>query len=431
MSTRQPTPTESDRLLPIPSPVTRRKSYTVSQTNSSSDKLRRYIITGVSISVLIIFAGEYYHYLRHHRRGDYTIQNEQLSVLQHLTEHALTSTTIPLYSSAHKQSHHPKGKIHELHGHKKNGVDTEDNVFHCTSQVMIMRHCEKSPLQKKNGDTRDSHGNRHCSAKGLDRSKYIATLFVDPSEYQDLVQEDNNDPTEDGIPPVPFIKSNGFEGNVSSPSSKQKPQFPTPLKLYALSAGRPRGSKQKIHHENFREIETITPLSDKFNLKVDERYGINQEDELAADFFASLTDSVSKNVQNMKMGINDKHSNLCHSGMTIVNWKHSRIPILANALGCGKNEGCPKRYRGDDFDTMWLLTFQYSLLLDGEEDNADIEDKVETSLLDVTPVSKSLEAEEEFGNNNLRRMKRKKMKHHGDGKWMVTVELVNEGFEIS
>ena len=94
-SSRQPT--ESDRLLPIPSPVTRRKSYTISH---SSDKLRRYIITGVSISVLIIFAGEYYHYLRHHRRGDYnTIQNEQLSLLQHLTEHALTST-IPLYTRA-------------------------------------------------------------------------------------------------------------------------------------------------------------------------------------------------------------------------------------------------------------------------------------------------------------------------------------------
>ena len=345
-----------------------------------------------------------------------------------LTEHALTST-IPLYTSTHKQSHHPKGKVHELHG----GHHKEDNVFHCTSQVMIMRHCEKIPLEKKHGDTIDKHGNRHCSAKGLDRSKYIATLFVDPSEYQDLVEEDNNNPTEDGIPPVPFIKSNGFEGKVSSPSSKQKPQFPTPLKLYALSAGRPRGSKQKIHHENFREIETITPLSDKFNLKVDERYGINQENELAADFFASLTDSVSKNVQNMKMGVNDKHSNMCHSGMTIVNWKHSRIPILANALGCGKNEGCPKKYKGKDFDTMWLLTFQYSLLLDGEEDNADIEDEVETSLLDVTMVSKSLEAEEEgSSNNNLRRMERKKRKkHHGDGKWIISAELVNEGFEIS
>ena len=281
----------------------------------------------------------------------------------------------------------------------------------------------------KRASSRDEHGNRHCSAKGADRSKYIATLFVDPSEYQDLV-EDN--PTEDEIPPVAFIKSNGFEGKVSSPSSKQKPQFPTPLKLYALSAGRPRGSKQKIHHENFREIETITPLSDKFNLKVDERYGINQENELAADFFASLTDSVSMNVQNMKMGIlKDKHSNLCKSGMTIVNWKHSRIPILANALGCGKNEGCPKRYKGKDFDTMWLLTFQYSLLLDGDEDNADIEDEVETSLLDVTPVSTSLEAEEEgSSNNNLRRMERKKRKkYHGDGKWIVSAELVNEGYE--
>jgi len=425
MSTRQPT--ESDSLLPIPSPVTRRKSYTVSQANSSSDKLRRYIITGVSISVLIIFASEYCHYLRHHRGQDNNIQNEQLSVLQHLTEQL---TSLPVYTSTHKQSNHPKGKLHELHGHKK-AVDTEDNVFHCTSQVMIMRHCEKIPLEKKHDNTIDKHGNRHCSVKGLDRSKYIATLFVDPSEYQDLVEEDNNNPTEDGIPPVAFIKSNGFEGKVSSPSSKQKPQFPTPLKLYALSAGRPRGSKQKIHHENFREIETITPLSDKFNLKVDERYGINQEDELAADFFASLTDNVSQNIQNMKMGVlNDKHSNLCHSGMTIVNWKHSRIPILANALGCGKNEGCPKRYRGDDFDTMWLLTFQYSLLLDGEEDNAHIEDEVETSLLDVTPVSKSLEVEDEdFSNNNLRRMKRKKMKHHGDGKWVVSAELVNEGFE--
>lgn len=73
------------------------------------------------------------------------------------------------------------------------------------------------------------------------------------------------------------------------------------------------------------------------------------------------------------------------------------------------------------------------MLLDGEEDNADIEDEVETSLLDVTMVSKSLEAEEEgSSNNNLRRMERKKRKkHHGDGKWIISAELVNEGFEIS
>ena len=71
--------------------------------------------------------------------------------------------------------------------------------------------------------------------------------------------------------------------------------------------------------------------------------------------------------------------------MTVVNWKHSQIPILARALGCGKNEGCPKRYKGRDFDTMWLLTFQYSLLLDDDEDG---DEQIDTSV-SVESLSKA------------------------------------------
>ena len=293
---------------------------------------------------------------------------------------------------------------------------------------MIMRHCDKEVKVRVHGknvkmDTQDKHGDRHCSPKGKERSQYISSLFVDPDDYEQLV-EDNAKEVNDGIPPVPMIKSS--LSKVSSAAAKKKPQFPTPHHLYALSSTRPKGkSTRRIKdHENFREIETITPLSKKFHLDVDDRFGVNEEGDLASDFFENLSKSVTENIglQMMSQKASDSPSGgseiaqLCNNGMTVVNWKHSRIPILANALGCGKNEGCPKKYKGSDFDTMWLLTFQYSMLLDDGVEDLD----VDASLLSLESLSKS------SGSGTLRHHKKKE---HGGGHWKITAELVNEGFD--
>ena len=293
---------------------------------------------------------------------------------------------------------------------------------HLFSQVMIMRHCDKDVKRKKHGklvttDMRDKKGVRHCSARGKERSEYIATLFVDPNDYQKLVK---NKEVEDGIPPVPMIRSS--LAKVSKSAASKKPQFPTPHKLYALSAARGKHG----NHANFREIETITPLSDKFHLEMDDRFGVYEEGDLAADFFEHLSTSVTGDV-NHRMGsphASDSASStegsdvpsLCDNGMTVVNWKHSRIPALARALGCGKEEGCPKKYKGHDFDTMWLLTFQYTLLLV----RGVGEMNVEASFLALESLSK------ESQDTSLRHTKEK---HRGEGKWKITAELVNEGFD--
>ena len=118
---------------------------------------------------------------------------------------------------------------------------------------------------------------------------------------------------------------------------------------------------------------------------------------------------------------------LCDRGMTVVNWKHSRMPVLAHALGCGTHEGCPKRYNGKDFDTMWLITFQYTLNLKKNDHHKSIDMKkdafeTETNSL-VTLESKSKET-----TTSLRRSHLGREDHSHVGEWKIKAEMVNEGF---
>lgn len=98
----------------------------------------------------------------------------------------------------------------------------------------------------------------------------------------------------------------------------------------------------------------------------------------------------------------DGHS-LCDDGLTIVNWKHSRIPSLARALGCGRDEGCPKKYYSKDFDTLWMVTFQYSMRLGSDGGLKSFE----------------IEGSSRYGRS-------RKTRH---GSWMISAQLVNEGFD--
>lgn len=426
---------EIDRLLP--SPVSDRKVYYNNYDNQS--RRRSHFIAGAAILALlfsvhsILPSGNVHRSNHPHKGKNKSFEpKEQLSALQRLTEKSLagvlpavTSNITPgLKSSYHS---HPKGKLDVLvdEDHTHNHIGSE--VYHCTSQVMIMRHCDKEVKVTHHGkehttDKRDKNGDRHCSSKGKHRSKYIATLFIEPGDYQELLAHDRKE-FSDGIPPLPMIKSS--LSKVSSEAASKKPQFPSPIKLYALSSKRLKNKPSK-EHANFREIETITPLSKKFHLDVDERFGVEEEGDLASDFFESLSRSVTENI-NLMMGTSNSTDSssssaeseilqLCNHGMTVVNWKHSRIPILAQALGCGKNEGCPKRYKGRDFDTVWLLTFQYSLLLGG---NNDLD--VDSSVLALESLSKS--AQRSF------RHHKKKARPFGGGSWKITSELVKEGFD--
>ena len=174
--------------------------------------------------------------------------------------------------------------------------DISSKVYHCTSTLIIMRHCDKGVTVKRQGheykvDSEDRDGDRHCNAKGKARSDYIASLFVEPQEYKKLVQ--NLGLSRTSVPPVPMVASSLQRNRtVGNRPAREKPQFPAPIQLYALNDSRHK-------HKNFREVETITPLADKFHLNVDERFGVYEEDDLAADYFASLSESVLSNVQRL------------------------------------------------------------------------------------------------------------------------------------
>mmetsp|Transcript_19858 Transcript_19858/g.57587 ORF Transcript_19858/g.57587 Transcript_19858/m.57587 type:complete len:300 (-) Transcript_19858:322-1221(-) len=167
----------------------------------------------------------------------------------------------------------------------------------CNSTLVLMRHCEKAGLNEELAwETQDSMGNRHCSVVGFQRAKYIPTLFGDEP------------------------------GSI----------WPLPDHLYAMGRGRPG-----VKHLNYREIETITPLEEKSGVEIDTHFSVGGEKELAKDVFKRLASG-----------------ELCEQ-VIVVNWKHSRIPTMAAAVGCGIDEGCPEKYHKHEFDEVWQIKFSY------------------------------------------------------------------------
>jgi len=422
--------TEIDRLLTTP--ISTRKSY-YNKNNDSESRHGRFIVAGAA-TLALVFSVHWHHNHKVHKDKTNFKAKDQLGALQKLTENSLMgvlSASAAAFNSTPSlgKHHHSKGKAEIIGVADKNLKQVglkENDIFHCTSQVVIMRHCDKVSKvtirgKKQMTDTIDRFGDRHCSAKGKRRSKYIATIFVDPDDYQALVVDEDHmkkKSKKEGMPPpVPMIESSLCK--VSNAAARKKPQFLSPLHIYALSSERGK-------HKNCREIETVTPLSKKFHLDIDDRFGIYEEGDLASDIFENLSKSVTQDVDMMMRlspnaadsSVTVDKSSLCSDGMTLVNWQHSRIPALARALGCGKKHGCPKKYNGSDFDTIWLLTFQYSLLLGDTPDDMD----ADVPVVALESLSKSA---------SLRQHHKKQSYSSGYGNWKISAELVNEGFEVN
>lgn len=155
----------------------------------------------------------------------------------------------------------------------------------CESTLLIMRHCEKYGQY-----VFDEDGNEHCSYVGYTRAQYISTLFGDEPEAR----------------------------------------WPAPAHLFALTPD--RGGRW-----NFREWETLHPLSMKLGINLD----VSGRIDLADGYFDLL-----------------RAGSLCGS-LTVVSWKHEYIPELAIALGCGPDNGCPSVYPEDNFDVVWILTYAF------------------------------------------------------------------------
>ncbi|GMH94792.1 hypothetical protein TL16_g13003 [Triparma laevis f. inornata] len=151
----------------------------------------------------------------------------------------------------------------------------------CTIDVMIIRHCERGNLR------------RDCTAYGEERNEYIATLFGEEVEAR----------------------------------------YPIPSMLYA----RAEEGKKLVK----RSKETITPLSQKSNIPINNEYGVSTKKHMVTSLFSQF-----------------RSGDLCDSGPIVISWKHENIPKLAAWLGCTPVLGCPEDY-GVGYDDIWSIRYRY------------------------------------------------------------------------
>lgn len=175
----------------------------------------------------------------------------------------------------------------------------------CESTLLLIRHCEKTGPTEVNGS-----GNSHCSYVGHERAHFLATLF--------------------------------------------ESRWPAPSYLFALTP-------ERSDHLNFREYETLRPLSLKSGISID----FADHDNLASQYFALL-----------------KSGELCGK-LTVVSWKHSLIPHTAHALGCSPATGCPTSFPEDSFDQVWQLKYVFhpSTNIDPADEKQFVKNETERKLV--------------------------------------------------
>lgn len=179
----------------------------------------------------------------------------------------------------------------------------------CQSTLILMRHCEFTTAE--DAEILDEEGNQHCSATGLARADYFPSLFGD------------------GV------------------------KWPLPSKLYAMKRDR-EGVREEDNFLNYREIETLTPLADKSEVGIDSSFSDGGERQLALEYFDDL-------------GSGD----YCDKSV-VVSWKVQRMATLAQALGCGTEQGCPDRHKKRDFDKVSCpVECLYDIDHDSTKYNAD------------------------------------------------------------
>ena len=155
----------------------------------------------------------------------------------------------------------------------------------CEATVVLIRHCEKSSLKE------------HCSSKGLQRAEHLANLFGHTVEEK----------------------------------------WPAPSYLFALNPG----ERHNKYIKNWREIETIQPLSKKISVPINSSFGLNDSNGLSDHIFKLL-----------------KSGKLCDH-VALISWKHDDLPRLAHSLGCGPSQGCPSTFDSIDFDSTWQISYSY------------------------------------------------------------------------
>lgn len=164
----------------------------------------------------------------------------------------------------------------------------------CETTLVLLRHCEKDGT-----DSVDSDGNVHCDHLGYEHARYIATLF------------------------------SAKISTVNTNETTTPARWPTPSYLYSLTDIRKR-------HKNYREWETLRPLADSIGIEI---HLIPSDPlEFTQDTYIPMLQS----------------GGLCGK-VTVVAWKHTLFPDLANAVGCGPDQGCPISLSEDDYESVWQI----------------------------------------------------------------------------
>lgn len=158
--------------------------------------------------------------------------------------------------------------------------------------------------------------------------------------------------------------------------SKKSARWPNPTHLYALSP-------ERGDHWNFRQFETLQPLSDNIGVEI----GILAEYDVQEPFFSLL------------------QSGKTCGQVVLVSW-NQYIPELSLMLGCGPDQGCPSSFPDDEFDLVWQLKYVFHPSKGNHVG--------ETNLTSATD-----------GDN------RRRLKHHGYAKhgWNVYATLTREYFD--
>mmetsp|Transcript_57840 Transcript_57840/g.141311 ORF Transcript_57840/g.141311 Transcript_57840/m.141311 type:complete len:520 (+) Transcript_57840:343-1902(+) len=174
-------------------------------------------------------------------------------------------------------------------------ASSNQEQYGCESTIMLIRHCEKGSLKS------------HCSFLGYERSVYLAEQF----------------------------------------GMNTTDRWPAPSQIYAMKAG-----GRKHGNVNYREVETVEPLSRKVGVPINSEYSVKHTSQLAMKLLGQILDG-----------------EMCGK-VVVVSWKHSDIARLAQHLGCGPLEGCPWDYRGKDFDTVWQIRYAYAAFYDSRTEQS-------------------------------------------------------------
>jgi hypothetical protein len=185
----------------------------------------------------------------------------------------------------------------------------------CECTLLVLRHCEKLA---SDDDDEDGFGktkkDKHCSYLGYERAAFIPTLFE---------THDNR-----------TTGTSETEHHVGAAAPLRRRRWPAPSRLYALTTQRHNG------RSNYREWETIAPLSKSVGVDIELLDGNGER--FAKDHLFPLLAS----------------HQLCGK-LVVVSWKHSLIPSLVNAVGCGPDNGCPVSFPEDSFDQVWQVKFVF------------------------------------------------------------------------